>query len=122
KATEITANATRELVGINRGMLSALQAMQAGIGSAINIITRGGSGDFATSSDNLSAWAVGKGQNILDLDAIAGPIGGVIKVLDGLLGGTLAKITSKLIGASAKIIDGRILIVGDTLGDMLESI
>ena len=42
KSIDVTANATDKLVGINSGMLKALQAMQAGIAGASAIAVRGG--------------------------------------------------------------------------------
>lgn len=48
-AIQITADATSELVGINRGMLNALIALQSGIGSATGMLARGaGNVDFDT--------------------------------------------------------------------------
>lgn len=41
RASEITADATRELVGINRGMLRALIALQSGLDSAGGMLARG---------------------------------------------------------------------------------
>lgn len=45
-AVEITASASQELVGINRGMLNALNAMQAGIGNAAGSLARAGFADL----------------------------------------------------------------------------
>lgn len=57
KATEITADATQQLVGINRGMLSALQMMQRGIDSVSAGLVRQG---FGRGSDTLSGMEFGR--------------------------------------------------------------
>src|SRR5690606_35923246 len=49
-AVEITAEATSQLVAINRGMLNALRAMQAGISGAAASIARLDFGELALSS------------------------------------------------------------------------
>jgi hypothetical protein len=46
KAIEITADATSQLVGINRGMLHALQTMQEGISGAATQLARGPDAEF----------------------------------------------------------------------------
>lgn len=57
KATEITADATQQLVGINRGMLSALQMMQRGIDSVSAGLVRQG---FGHGSEMLSGMNFGR--------------------------------------------------------------
>lgn len=57
KATEITADATQQLVGINRGMLSALQMMQRGIDSVSAGLVRQG---FGHRSEMLSGMNFGR--------------------------------------------------------------
>jgi TP901 family phage tail tape measure protein len=97
KATEITAAATSELVGINRGMLHALQAMQAGIGNAATQVVRG-TGEVDV---NLSKMA-------------SNPVGDLLEFLFdplGILGG--------IFGGSAKIKDQGIIIYGGMLSDMI---
>lgn len=100
KATEITANATQQLVGLNRGMLIALQALQSALGAAGGSLARG-AGDAAfpglQSADH----------GILDtLDP--GPIGNSARTL--------------VFGGSQSVIDQGIVIAGGTLGDMLNKI
>lgn len=56
RAVEITANATQQLVGINRGMLRALQSLQQALGAAGVSLARGaGNADFAPLQDNVGA-------------------------------------------------------------------
>lgn len=83
-AIEITADATSELVGINRGMLQALKAMQAGIAGASNMIARGVMG-FEVDLSGMGTNAFGKAlQDIFD--PIGGPLadllGGKVKNID----------------------------------------
>lgn len=96
KAVEITAEATSELVGINRGMLNALLALQAGIGSAANMLARGaGDAEFG----NLAV-------------AQAYPLGAPGSIVDPL----------GFLGGSSKVTDEGIIIFGGALTDMLNSI
>lgn len=99
RATEITANATQQLVGLNRGMLTALQALQSALGAAGNQLARG-AGDVSFPSVGGSGF---------NLD----PFGG-----DPLTGA----ISSFLFGGSKKVIDQGIVIAGGTLQDMLNDI
>lgn len=99
KAIEITANATQQLVGLNRGMLSALQALQSALGAAGNQLARG--------AGNVSFPSVGGGGFNLD------PFGG-----DPVTGA----ISSFLFGGSKKVIDQGIVIAGGALNDMLHDI
>lgn len=106
KATAITANATQQLVGLNRGMLTALQALQNALGAAGNSLARGaGNVDFG--------GVGGSTKGLLGLDLIGSaltsdPIGGAIG--------------SFLWGGSKKITDQGIVIMGGTLVDMLKNI
>lgn len=74
-ATEITAEATKELVGINRGMLTALQAMQKGISGAAAGVSRidfeelslaGGFGSSIPLIGGLLSSIFGGGQELID--------------------------------------------------------
>lgn len=95
-AIEITADATTELVGINRGMLNALNALQAGLGSAANMLARGaGTADF--SGMNLAV-----GNNSFMSNSINDPFG--------------------FFGGSSKVTDEGIIIFGGALTEMLNSI
>ena len=94
-ATAITANATQELVGINRGMLVALQSLQAALGAAGNQLARG-AGDVPT-------------------PALSGPSGLQMTPIGSAL-------ESFFLGGSQKIVDEGIVIAGGYLGDMLQNI
>jgi hypothetical protein len=98
-AVEITADASEKLVGLNRGMLNALVAMQNSIGSATAMLARG-SGDVEF-SDLPSVGGVGA--------ALRNPIR-----YGGLLGG--------LLGGSSEITDQGIVIFGGALLEILENI
>jgi tape measure domain-containing protein len=92
-AMEITADATSELVGINRGMLRALQSMQAGIGAASGSIARTGFAD-------------------LSLDSAMGPL------LDRA-GNTIAgRIFGAIFGGDQDLIDQGLLIGGGSFGNV----
>lgn len=110
-ATEITANATSKLVGINRSMLSALQAMQAGLSGASTLLARGaGDVDFAAPGAaplNFATRASLAPLNILTL---------------GLLDGLLGSITRSILGARSKITDTGLLIGGGMLSELLDGI
>ncbi|MEO5626921.1 MAG: phage tail length tape measure family protein [Dokdonella sp.] len=100
KATDITANATQQLVGLNRGMLTALQALQNALGAAGNQLARGAANvPFAGPQDHTIN--------------IAGP--GSSDPIGGMLG-------SFLFGGSQEIIDKGIVIAGGSLNDMLNKI
>lgn len=96
KAIEITADATTALVGLNRGMLTALQALQDALGAAGNQLARG-AGDVPAPS------LAGDQHAILN-----SPISNAI--------------VGALFGGSQKIIDQGIVIAGGRLSDMLNSI
>lgn len=95
KAIEITANATTQLVGLNRGMLNALRSLQDALGAAGNQLARG-AGDVPTPE-----LAGGGGLQ-------ATPIGSMFD--DFLFGG------------GQKIIDQGIIIAGGRLSEMLNGI
>jgi len=114
RATELTADATRELVGINRGMLRALQALQQGIAGASGLLARG-AGDAAFSpgpSINTNAF-----ENLGVFGDILGLTGPLSKLLDPL---NIFKFIGKLLGGSSKVTDQGIEILGGTLADLLE--
>ena len=92
-ATEITANATTQLVGINRGMLNALQSLQAGLGSAAGMLARGaGEADFS-------------GMNL------------AVKQFD-----FKDPLTQAILGGKSKITDQGIIIFGGALSELIENI
>lgn len=96
-AVEITAEATQELVGINRGMLNALQAMQRGISGASAGIART---QFESVSLNQGAFS-SLGLN---------PIGGLS------LG---ARLLDSIFGGGQELIDRGLLIRGGSFGDVM---
>ncbi len=99
-AMEITADATSELVGINRGMLRALQQLQSGINSASGMLARGaGEAEFqgVPGAFNFGAsWMGGMFGSLAD------------RVLDPL----------GILGGSSRITDQGIAIGGGGLGDL----
>jgi tape measure domain-containing protein len=110
-AVEITANATSQLVGINRSMLSALQAMQAGLSGASTLLARGaGDVDFAAPGA-APLNAITRGANI-----------GVQIFTGGLFGDLIASISRSVLGARSKITDTGLLIGGGLLSDLLDGI
>lgn len=98
-AIDITANATTQLVGLNRGMLTALQALHNALGAAGNQLARGaGQADFAGGSDGFFSGTVGQGD----------PLGGAIG--------------NFLFGGDSEVVDQGIVIAGGALQDMLDHI
>ncbi|MCB1569407.1 MAG: hypothetical protein KDI69_11400, partial [Xanthomonadales bacterium] len=114
-AVEITADATQQLVGINRGMLNALNAMQAGISGASTLLARG-AGD--TGPVNLST-DLSSGVSTA-LIALGGGLSGVIT--DRLLGGIFSRGLSNIFGGKESLRDQGIRIVGGTLSSMIDDI
>lgn len=106
RATEITANATQQLVGLNRGMLTALQALQSALGAAGNQLARG--------AGNVDFGAIGGStRGLLGFD----PLGNALT--SDPIGSAIG---SFLWGGSKKIIDQGIVIAGGTLQSMLDQI
>lgn len=108
-ATQITADATSELVGINRGMLRALTALQGGLDRAGGMLARGAGQvgfDQVGGSLEFRDTAIGGVLRATSI-ALMGPIGGW---LDNLLGG--------LLGGSSRITDEGILLGGGSLSDI----
>ncbi len=100
-AIEITADATSQLVGINRSMLTALQTMQAAIGGASSLLARGAGGTAPTA---LSTGASNP------LPSIAG-------------GASLFTAAfANIFGGKESLRDQGIQIVGGTLSEMIDDI
>lgn len=115
RAVEITADATRELVGINRGMLTALQAMQAGISGASGLLARG-AGDVAFGG-------ISGGGDYRPPTGVTFALGGLIGVaLDKLFGGLMNRVLSNILGGKESLRDTGIRIVGGALSDMIDDI
>jgi hypothetical protein len=106
KATAITADATQQLVGLNRGMLIALQALQNALGAAGVQLARG--------AGNATFPGVGGATNAFN---------GFISSVDILGGDPITKaLGSFLFGGSKKVIDQGIVIFGGALSEMLNGI
>ncbi len=115
-ATEITANATEKLVGINTGMLRAMQALQKGIGSATGMLARG-AGQMEFNPLDFSVEG--------DMDGVIDAIGGIVTLGLSLLGGFgdfLGDLWRKIWGGKTKVTDQGIKIFGGTLMDLIENI
>ena len=105
KAMDITAKATTALVGINRGMLNALQSLQAALGSAGTQLAQG--------AGNATFPGLSSGNAFNNLLGSLDPLGGdpITKAIGNFL-----------FGGSKKVIDQGIVIAGGTLQDMLNKI
>lgn len=93
-AVEITANATEQLVGINRGMLRALQSLESGIGSASGMLARG--------------------AGTIDV--------GPLESQGGLLGLPTLGLANMIFGGKQELIDQGIRIMGGALNDLLTEV
>ncbi len=109
-ATEITAKATSELVGINRGMLQALQTLQLGLSGAAVQLARGSTGDFEALPD------------FSDVAAKWWALGPLASIFDSLGFGFINDIFNKIFGGKTKLIDEGIRILGGTLDDVINNI
>lgn len=107
KSLEMQVSLTQDLVGINRGMLAALQAMQAGISGASNLITRGT--DFSGSSEQWGLWG-GQASGLL------GKSFDFVTSLDGLTGWL-----DKALGGSRSVINSGIEIAGGYITDLVNN-
>ena len=103
RASEITADATSALVGINRGMLHALQNLQQGIEGAVVRLARGTDVDFGALPST----------GIFD-DLLFGT--GIFDIL-GL--NFIGDFLQDLIGGSADLVDEGISILGGTLDEIV---
>ena len=105
KATDITANATQKLVGINTGMLTALQSLQQALGAAGNQLAQG--------AGNAQFPGFSSGNVLNNLISTFDPLGGdpITKALN-----------SFLFGGSKKVVDQGIVIAGGALQNMINGI
>lgn len=112
KAIDITAKATTALVGLNRGMLTALQALQSALGAAGNQLARG-AGDADFSHDSHGMLTAGNG-------AAAGAAIGTafMPVVGTLVGAVIGAVLGKLLGGSSKVIDQGVYLSGGSLDDV----
>lgn len=112
KAVEITANATTELVGINRGMLNALRSLQNALGAAGNQLARG-AGDAEFSGLHNTSYG------------LMGPLGQFDPMLNAMTGAydpVGQAIGSLVWGGRQSVIDQGIIIAGGTMQEMIEQV
>ena len=109
KASEITANATSALVGINRAQLRALQALQSGISGAAGMLARGaGQADFM----GVSVPETGPLPQIFaDIGKALDPIGFLHGIFNSI---------HRWMGGSAKVTDEGIEILGGTMAELID--
>jgi len=100
RATEITADATSELVGINRGMLHALTSLQSGLEGATVQLARNAQLDIA----------LPEARGLFD------------KVADLIPIGFIGDIVSKLFGGKTKLLDEGLQIEGGMLSDLVNDV
>lgn len=119
-AVDITAAATSQLVGINRDMLRALVAMQAGIAGATVRIAQG--------AKSIDFGATYKSSNVFDLTSDIGQavysVPG-LKQFDQLSMGVMSgafKAVGKMLGGSSKVTDQGIQIIGGSLSELMEDV
>lgn len=119
-AVDITAAATSQLVGINRDMLRALQAMQAGITGATVRIAQGAKNvDFGTTYKPSNAFDLTSnlGQDVYSVPGL--------KQFDQISLGVMSgafKAVGKMLGGSSKVTDQGIQIIGGSLGELMEDV
>lgn len=142
KAVDISADATTELVGINRSMLRALEQVQLGISGATSMVARQRSGMAFETNDRYSqAQLAGGGLGIgiggvttgsfgpafglassaysLVDEALGGILSDGMEFLDNLTGGLLSSIGSSVFGGDQKVVDEGIRIIGGNLSDLV---
>lgn len=140
KAVDISADATSELVGINRAMLRALQSVQLGIEGASARVVRG------ASNVGFDAPSVSSGSNLLGSisgGVLGGSVGGYLGLAAGsalggasgalmgaallgplgILGGVLlGDVIGKLFGGKSRQVDEGINIIGGYIGDLVDDV
>lgn len=110
RATEITADATSALVGINRRMLNALQSLSAGLSGAAGSIARNPQGGEFGGLPDVGISGISK------FIALGGPVGSFI---DKIFGGFFSSLVNKILGGKAKITDEGIAILAGTLDEAI---
>ncbi|MEX2475069.1 phage tail tape measure protein [Marinobacter sp.] len=142
RAVENSENGIGQLVGINQGMLQALQSLQLGIEGAVSMVARDRRGiDFATESRYTQGQLAGGGlgigiggvmtgsfgpafglasgiYDVLD-DALGGILNDGMEFLDDLTGGLLSSIGSSVFGGDQKVVDEGIRIIGGNINDLV---
>jgi hypothetical protein len=142
KAVDISAGASRELVGINRDMLRALQTLQLGIAGASGMVARSYGGINFTAQDLFSQTDMAGAGMLLGVSAFGlgslgaaglignalGPIGGLlttglldgaIDFIDNLAGGLFSDIGGTIFGGKTDVKDVGIQFFGATLDEMI---
>ncbi|AZF88575.1 putative tail tape measure protein [Vibrio phage P23] len=114
-ATDVTANATEKLVGINTDMLDALKGLNLSIMSASGIVARG-----------TKIPQINQSKLTIDADDVMGildPLGAFDILFDplGLLGGITKKVLGFL-GGKSKVTDEGIRIVGGSINDLIDEV
>lgn len=115
-STELVANATEKLVGINTNMLEALKGLSLSITAAAGIAAR-----------NASTPTINQSKLTFDFDDAMGildPAGVFDIVFDptGFLGGITEKIFDSLLGGKSKVTDEGIRIMGGYIADLVDDI
>lgn len=115
-STELVANATEKLVGINTNMLEALKGLNLSITAAAGIAAR-----------NASTPTINQSKLTFDFDDAMGildPAGVFDIVFDptGFLGGITEKIFDSLLGGKSKVTDEGIRIMGGYIADLVDDI
>lgn len=123
-ATEATANATEDLVGINTDMLDALTTLKNDVLAASGIVQKDLSSAVIETNINLGSF-FDNASNFLDKNIILNffdkAMFGGSGVLNSLLGfGPVFDVLGSLFGGSSKVTDSGIAIAGGTLGDLID--
>lgn len=142
RAVEGSESGIGQLVGINQGMLQALQTLQLGIGGAVDMVARQRAGlEFSTSDrysqGQLAAGVLGLGVGVITAgsfgplfgaasgvygavdDALGGILTDGMEFLDNLTGGLLSDIGSSVFGGDQKVVDEGVRIIGGNLNDLV---
>ncbi|UTQ79851.1 putative tail tape measure protein [Vibrio phage vB_VnaS-L3] len=122
-ATDMTANATEKLVGINTDMLEALKGLNLSILAASGIVARGNTG----ASVNTSSLGIFRG--VEDIPLLGDFVSFTEDLFDGIglgfigdLFGSLFGGIGSLLGGKSKVSDEGIRIMGGALNDLLDEV
>lgn len=139
RAVEASEEGIGQLVGINQGMLRALQTLQLGIGGASAMVARQRAGmEFSApgkltrgqqSAAGLASLVTFGSAGIFGeilapaFEAIDGVLGGALtdaaEFLDDLTFGLLSSIGSSVFGGDQKVVDEGIRIIGGNINDLV---
>ena len=123
---DITASATSKLVGINEGMLKALQAVQLGASKSAGIVSKGAAGaEFGFNADvneniysNVAKWT-GKATKAVDDVLFFGA--NVVGLLDEV-SNFIPNLLGKWLGGSSSVVDSGVKLLGGSLEDILSGV